>query len=88
MSEDWRTKNNDLQAARHIMEEYANERNSNSLGLFEIVVDTSEKRMDYCLSGWVILIAKYFNATYGPNKGSFVTRQVITSCITQGQTLH
>lgn len=88
MSEDWPTKNRDLQTAQNIMEEYANERNSHSLGLFEIFVDTSEKKMDFCLSGWVVLLAKHFNATYGPNKGNLVTRQVITSCITQGQTLH
>ena len=88
MSKNWPTKNSDLQMAQHIMEEYATECNRTSLGLLEIVVDPSEKRMDYCLSGWVVLLARHFNLKYGPNKGNRVTRQVITSCITQGQTLH
>ena len=88
MSQSWPTKDRDLQTARVIMEEYANERDRNTLGLFEIVIDPSEKRMDFCLSGWVVILAKHFNSKYGVSQGNFVTRQVITSCITQGQTLH
>lgn len=88
MNENWPTKDKDLQTARVIMEEYANERESNSLGLLEIMVDPAEKRMDYCLSGWVITLAKHFNSVYGTSQGDFITRQIITQCITQDQTLH
>jgi hypothetical protein len=88
MSQNWPTRDNDLQVARVIMEEYANERESDSLGLFEIVVDQTEKKMNFCLSGWVVMLAKHFNSMYGINQGDFVTRQVITRCLTQGQTLH
>ena len=88
MSPNWPTRDSDLQTARSIMEEYANERDRDSLGLFEIVVDTAEKRMDYCLSEWVVILAKRFQSMYGMIQGDFVTRQIITQCITQGQTLH
>ena len=88
MNQSWPTRERDLQTARVIMEEYANERDSDSLGLFEIVVDPAEKRMNFCLSGWVVILAKHFNSVYGVNQGDFVIRQVITSCMTQGQTLH
>jgi hypothetical protein len=88
MNQNWPTRDRDLQAARVIMEEYANERASNSLGLFEVVLDSAEKRMNFCLSGWVIALAKHFNSLYGASQGAFVTRQIITGCITQGQTLH
>lgn len=88
MSQNWPTRDSDLQTARFIMEEYANERDRDSLGLFEIVVDAAEKRMDFCLSGWVVILAKRFQSMYGISQGDFVTRQVITRCITQGQTLH
>lgn len=88
MSQNWPTRERDLQAARVIMEEYANDRNSDSLGLFEVVVDPNEKRMNFCLSGWVVILAKHFHSIYGVNQGDFVTRQVITNCFTQGQTLH
>lgn len=88
MSQNWPTRDKDLKVARIIMEEYANERESDSLGLFEIVVDPEEKKMNFCLSGWVILLAKHFNSLYGVTKGDTITRQVITCCITQGQTLH
>lgn len=88
MSESWPTREKDLQVAHNIMEEYANERDSDSLGLFEIVVDRSEKRMNFRLSGWVILIAKHFVAAYGACQGDFITRQIISRCITQDATLH
>lgn len=88
MNQDWPTRDKDLQTARLIMEEYANERDSDSLGLFEIVVDQIAKRMNFCLSGWVVILAKHFNSMYGASQGDFITRQVISSCITQGQTLH
>lgn len=88
MSQNWPTRDKDLQAARVIMEEYANERESDTLGLFEIVVDQAEKKMSFRLSEWVVILAKHFNTTYGVNQGDFITRQVITRCLTQGQTLH
>lgn len=88
MSQNWPTKNEDLQTARLIMEEYARENESEALGLLEIVVDQNQKKMDFCISGWVIQIAKHFNALYGASHGDFITRQVISSCITQGHTIH
>lgn len=88
MSQSWPTKERDLQAARVIMEEYATEKETDSLGLFEIVVDQIEKRMNFRLSAWVVALAKHFSSQYGSNQGDFITRQVISSCITQGQTVH
>jgi hypothetical protein len=88
MNQNWPTRDKDLQVARTIMEEYANERESDSLGLFEIKVDKVGKRMNFCLSGWVILLAKHFTSIYGADQGDFVTRQVIGCCIIQGQTVH
>ncbi len=88
MSENWPTRDKDLQTAQVIMEKYANERETDSLGLFEIVVDQVAKRMNFCLSGWVVILAKHFVSTYGSNQGDFITRQVISRCITQGETLH
>ncbi|KTD73890.1 hypothetical protein [Legionella tucsonensis] len=88
MSQNWPTRDKDLQAARVIMEEYASDRESDTLGLFEIVVDQAEKKMSFRLSGWVVILAKHFNSTYGVSQGDFITRQVITRCLTQGHTLH
>jgi len=88
MNQNWPTRDRDLQTARVIMEEYATEQDSDSLGLFEIVVNQVEKRMNYRLSGWVVILAKHFATLYGASQGDFVTRQVITRCITQDNTLH
>jgi hypothetical protein len=88
MNQDWPTRDKDLIAARNIMEEYAYEQNSDALGLFEIVVNPTQKRMNFRLSGWVFLLAKHFSTLYGMSQGEFITRQVLSCCITQGETLH
>jgi len=88
MSQNWPTKEKDLHTARAIMEEYASEKEHDSLGLFEIVVDKIAKRMNFQLSGWVVILAKHFASAYGASQGDFITRQVISQCITQGETLH
>ncbi|PJD94655.1 MAG: hypothetical protein CK426_05810 [Legionella sp.] len=88
MSQNWPTREQDLQTARIIMEEYANQKESDSLGLFEVVVDQIEKRMNLQLSGWVVILARHFLSTYGVSQGDFITRQVISRCITQEATVH
>lgn len=88
MNKNWPTKDRDMHTAQRIMEEYATEQNSDSLGLFELVVNQEEKRMDFRLSSWVLILAEHFKSLYGVNQGDFVTRQVISSCITKGETLH
>ncbi len=88
MNQSWPTREKDLQTARVIMEEYANEQETHSLGLFEVVVDQIEKRMNLRLSGWVLIIAKHFLATYGDAQGDYITRQIISRCIIQDATMH
>lgn len=88
MSQNWPTKEKDLRAARVIMEEYAKERNSEALGFFEVIYDARKKEMSFCLSGWVVLLLKHFNAKYGQAKGEMIARQIFTRCILQGHTVH
>lgn len=88
MNRDWPTKEKDITIAKQIMEEYATSQNTDSLGLFELVVNLEEKRMDFHLCSWVIALATHFKTLYGASQGDFVTRQVITRCITDGQTIH
>lgn len=88
MTYNWPTKERDLQAARAIMQEYASERSVDSLGLFEVVVDPAEKRMDFRLSGWVVALASHFNEIYGHDEGEHITRKVVSACIRQDETIH
>ncbi|MDI9818167.1 MULTISPECIES: hypothetical protein [unclassified Legionella] len=88
MNKDWPTKNKDMHIAQRIMEEYASVFDTDSLGLFELVVIEEEKRMDFRLSSWVVALAEHFKSLYGEVQGDFVTRQVISRCIVQGETLH
>ncbi len=88
MNKNWPTKEKDLYIAQLIMEEYAGKQNSESLGLFELVVDQDEKRMNFRLASWVIVLAQQFNSMYGAAQGDYVIRQVISRCMIQDHTLH
>lgn len=88
MNKSWPTKDKDMHIAQLIMEEYASQQNTESLGLFELVVDQEEKRMNFRLSNWVLALVRQFNAMYGANQGDHITRLVISRCMVQGQTLH
>lgn len=88
MNKNWPTKNKDMHIAQLIMEEYAAQQNSDALGLFEIVVNQTEKRMNFRLANWVLALADRFNSIYGANQGEEITRLVISNCMIQGQTLH
>lgn len=88
MTKNWPTKDKDMNIAHIIMEEHAIQQNNDALGLFELVVDQEEKRMNFRLSNWVLILARQFNTMYGANQGDEITRLVISNCIVQGQTLH
>lgn len=88
MNQDWPTKNQDILMAKQILETYAEKVKTESLGIFELVVDQKAKRMDYQLAQWVQYIASHFKLTYGQEKGDFITGQVISYWLTEGQTIH
>ena len=88
MTKVWSTKEHDMQLAQSIMEQYAEDQDSHALGLFELVVNLQEKRMNFRLSAWVLALADKFHSMYGPDKGDFVIRQIVSRCLVQGHTLH
>ena len=88
MNENWPTKMQDLLTAQDIIEKYAEERNTFELGLFELVVDKKEKKMNFQLSSWIRILAKVFMNQYGDLDGDRITRQVITQCLVGDQVIH
>jgi hypothetical protein len=88
VSNNWPTKAKDMYIAQLIMEEYAYKQKSEALGLFELVVDQDEKRMNFRMSNWVFALAQHFNSMYGAHQADFITRQIISRCMIQDHTLH
>jgi len=88
MNNNWSTRHIDMQAAEQIIADYAHQSNSEALGLFELFVNKEAKCMNFRLSKWVLTLAEYFKSQYGDIQGDFVTRKVISHCITNGNTLH
>lgn len=88
MRKNWPTQEKDMTIAKLIIEQYANANNRDELGLFELVVDKKEKRMNFQLSTWVVILAKQFKELYGAEQGDLVTRHVISLCLTGAETIH
>jgi len=88
MNKNWPTKDKDMQIARLIMEEYAMRQECESLGLLEVVVNQEEKSMNFRMASWVLTLAQQFNSMYGAFKGDYITRQVISKWMTEGQVIH
>ena len=88
MKKNWPTQEKDMTIAQLIIEQYASETDADALGLFELVVDKKEKRMNFQLSTWVVLLAKQFKELYGAEQGDVVTRRVISRCLTGAEIIH
>lgn len=88
MNNNWPTKAQDLLIAQDIIEKYAEARNTQELGLFELVFNAKEKKMNFQLSSWIKMLAEVFMRQYGDLDGDRVTRQVITQCLVGDQVIH
>lgn len=88
MNKMWPNKEDDISAAEQIIEQYASKHNTEALGLFELFLNEKEKRMNFRLSNWVLALVDHFQTLYGAIEGEYITRKIITRCLTNGQTLH
>lgn len=88
MQSKWLTKEKDLEAAKNIIEEYVRIHEGDTLGIFEVTVRENKEAPDVHLAEWVVNIADYFQEKYGPEQGDFVTKMVISRCLTQGNVIH
>lgn len=84
----WPTKYKDLRIAQEIMEQYAQENDTQTLSIFDWVFDPIKKRMDFHFSQWIAHLIIQFTTMYGLEQGDFVSRQIISKLIVQGETLH
>ena len=84
----WSTQSKDMGLARLVIDQYVEATGAEAVGLFEIVMNPSEKRMDYQLASWVVVLAQQFSTLYGAEKGDFVTREVISRCLIGNELVH
>lgn len=88
MQTNWPTKEKDLEIAQNIIEEYTRNHDGDVLGIFEVVVSQDKEAPDVRLADWVVTLTDYFQDKYGIEQGDFVTKMVISRCITHGNTVH
>lgn len=87
MSKNWPTKANDLDAAASIIRKYVALNEDRSLGIFEVDV-SDQDGLDLRISDWILELAEYFYQLYGKEQGDFVTKMVVSKCITNGHSIH
>ena len=56
-------------------------------GIFEIDI-SDQDGLDLRISDWILELAEYFYQLYGREQGDFVTKMVVSKCITNGHTIH
>lgn len=88
MQSDWPTREEDLKVAAKIIEDYMDTQDTDSLGLFEVVMADNEDLPDFRLSEWVVVLAEHFHTAYGKEQGDYVTKMVVSRCLTSGHTIH
>lgn len=88
MSQEWLTEEKDLQVAALIIDTYSNESEDQPLGLFEMVASNKTEALDLRLANWVVALSEHFSELYGQIQGDYVTRKIVSRCLTSGETVH
>ena len=88
MQTNWPTKEKDIEAAKNIIEEYVRVHDGDTFGIFEVTVREDKEVPDVRLAEWVVNLSDYFHEKYGADQGDFVTKMVISRCLTQGSIVH
>ncbi len=87
MTDKWLTKENDLHYAESIIQKYMELNEGRPLSLFEVIIEEA-RPIDLRISEWLQELSEHYEAKYGADQGEFITCQVVSSCITHGQTIH
>ena len=87
--QDWPTKYKDLSILKFYLETYqVFSGNKNSQSLFEWRLTPNQKNFQITLSPWLQAMILHFMDLYGVEQGEFISRRLVSYCLTQGQTFH
>lgn len=85
MKEKWSTRTQDLYYAKEVISQYRHE--EKTLGIFEIVT-SKEGKDSVFLAEWVLVLIQHYRHLYGKEKGDFVMKQVVSTCLINGESVH
>jgi hypothetical protein len=86
---EWPTKSQDIKLARLFIEFYAvSNGDTQSIGMFEIQTNITNKSFDIQLSPWVLAMTIHFQKQYGIEKGEWIARKILTLCLTKDEQIH
>lgn len=85
MKDKWPTRTQDLYYTREVINQYRVD--AKTLGIFEVVPSKSGKDSVF-LSEWVLVLIQHFRHLYGKEQGDFVMKQVVSTCLINGESVH
>jgi hypothetical protein len=87
MTTQWATKEKDLMTAQGVLRQYYGDTNQRAIGIQEVTI-VKEGSIHIERADWVVELEELFEKQYGENHGVQVAQNVITTLLTQGQTIH
>lgn len=85
MKENWSTRTQDLYYAKEVINQYRDD--AKTLGIFEVVT-SNEGKDSVLLSEWVLVLIQHYRHLYGKEQGDFVMKQVVSTCLINGESVH
>lgn len=86
MKQDWSTKKQDMYIAKEVISQYGGD--EGLLGIFEVLTDSKGNVSEVRLAEWVKVLVNHYRTIYGEEKGDFVMKKVVSSCLINGKTIH
>lgn len=83
----WITQADDIEFAEQTINKHIELNEGEPIGLFEIVIKPNDA-VDICVADWVIELSNHFDEKYGKEKGAYITKMIVSRCLTRGETLH
>ncbi len=87
MTTQWATKEKDLITAQGVLRQHYGDTNQKMVGIQEVTIKR-EGSIHIERADWVLELEEIFEQQYGEDKGVKVAQNVITTLLTQGETIH
>lgn len=89
MNKDWPTKQQDMNVAVSIFNEYAKRNEGEPLGFLEVVMYKDEdKKVELKMPKWILEIQNFFRNQYGYEHGHAITSKVLTRFLLKDEVVH
>lgn len=88
MMNDWPTKQQDMNAAVSIVNDYVKRNEGEPLGFLEVAMFKDDNKMELKMPQWIVEIQSFFRQQYGYEHGHAITSKVLTKFLLKNESIH